>query len=116
MVVASGLLSEISRLEKDVRAIPTMAESQIIKRERAKRESVAGNSRAGIAPGSDRSEKRGEDPRIYIFRVGSADESARRDGGGGAAAIGAAHRGIGPVLKVPVETVRRRPRRRKWGQ
>ena len=98
MMALRGVLSEISRLEKDVRRDPNDAEIlQIIKRERAKREESLEFARQ--AARQDLIEQNETEARIlesYLPAAASADEVRAEI----AAAIAAGASQIGPIMKA----------------
>ena len=107
MMVLRGVLSEISRLEKDVLRDPTDAEIiQIIKRERAKREeSLEFARKAARQDLIEQNGDRGPGPRVIFARRGLARRSARGNRGcdcGGRIAARPDHEGA-------ARQVRRRP-------
>jgi len=98
MMALRGVLSEISRLEKDVRRDPTDAEIiQIIKRERAKREESLEFARK--AARQDLIEQNETEARVlesYLPAAASPDEVRAEI----AAAIAAGASQIGPIMKA----------------
>src|SRR5271156_4936269 len=110
MMALRGVLSEISRLEKDVRRDPNDAEIlQIIKRERAKREeSLEFARKAARQDLIEQNETEAKVLESYLPATASADEvragiAAGVGAGGGAeiaAAMAAGASQIGPVMKA----------------
>ncbi len=93
-----GVLSEISRLEKDVRRDPNDAEIlQIIKRERAKREeSLEFARKAARQDLIDQNETEAKILESYLPATASADEVRAEI----AAAVAAGASQIGPIMKA----------------
>ena len=95
MMALRSVLSEISRLEKDVRRDPNDAEIlQIIKRERAKREESLEFARKAARQDLIDRTRRGQNPRLIFARYGLGRQRARGNRGGdcgGRCADGSSH-------------------------
>src|ERR1700691_1912411 len=98
MMALRGVLSEISRLEKDVRRDPNDAEIlQIIKRERAKREETLEFARKAARQDLiDQNETEAKVLESYLPAATSADDVRAEI----AAAIAAGATQMGPVMKA----------------
>src|ERR1700730_12316566 len=98
MLALLGVLSEFSRLEKDVRRDPNDAEIlQIIKRERAKREeSLEFARKASRQDLIDQNETEAKILELYLPAAASADEVRAEI----AAAIASGAAQMGPVMKA----------------